>query len=207
MRFTALSVVACLLAPAVSAFQLCQADTGKLDALKTVGANNAVTGYSLVFDAGLKEYNPNVAVNVTVPGGGNFQQILLYAAENRYGNHSGTWVNYDKGAYETLDGKDETSNPAGCAKLGLAATLASKNTDAKTLPATFQWLPPATPTSGSIRFWGIVVKSPELGYTYVYTEGVKAQNPYPQVQANSASAATGCVALLLASVASGLLFL
>ncbi|KAJ3157125.1 hypothetical protein HDU89_002536 [Geranomyces variabilis] len=212
MRFATLPVIASLLASA-AAFQLCESDTTKGDALKTIGLNNAVTGFTIATDAGVKTYNPNVPVNVTIPGSGTFQQILLYAAENRYSaNHTGTWVNLS-GDYTTLDGADPTSNPAGCAKYGAKATLSSKDSSNKKLPVTFQWLAPAEPTKSAIHFYAMVVKNSELGYTALMTDNqLNGEVPYPAVVAPK-NAAVGMAptaplaAGLVAAIASAVFFL
>ncbi|KAI8593393.1 hypothetical protein BDZ88DRAFT_404525 [Geranomyces variabilis] len=213
MRFATLPVIASLLASA-AAFQLCESDTTKGDALKTIGLNNAVTGFTIATDTGVKTYNPNVPVNVTISGTGTFQQILLYAAENRYSaNHTGTWVNLS-GDYTTLDGADPTSNPAGCAKYGAKATLSSKDSSNKKLPVTFQWLAPAEPTKSAIHFYAMVVKNSELGYTALMTDNqLNGEVPYPAVVAPK-NAAVGMMAPpaslaagLVAAIASAVFFL
>ncbi|KAJ3161485.1 hypothetical protein HDU86_007267 [Geranomyces michiganensis] len=212
MRFATLPVVASLLASA-AAFQLCETDTAKGDALKTIGLNNAVTGFSIVTDTGLKTYNGNVPVNVTIPGSGTFQQILLYAAENRYAkNHTGTWVNLS-GDFTTLDGADPTANPAGCASYGKQATLSSKDSSNKKLPVTFQWLGPPVPTKAGVRFYALVVKNQELGYTALMTDNLlNGENPYPAIVAKSGAAAAAAASslaaiMVAASAASAVLFL
>ncbi|KAJ3164586.1 hypothetical protein HDU88_005233 [Geranomyces variabilis] len=215
MRFATLPVIASLLASA-AAFQLCESDTTKGDALKTIGLNNAVTGFTIATDAGVKTYNPNVPVNVTISGSGStFQQILLYAAENRYSaNHTGTWVNLS-GDYTTLDGADPTSNPAGCAKYGAKATLSSKDSSNKKLPVTFQWLAPADPTKSAIHFYAMVVKNSELGYTALMTDNqLNGEVPYPAVVASknaavgmAVPASSSLAAGLVAAIASAVLFL
>ncbi|KAJ3179794.1 hypothetical protein HDU87_002362 [Geranomyces variabilis] len=211
MRFATLPVIASLLASA-AAFQLCESDTTKGDALKTIGLNNAVTGFSIATDTGLKTYNPNVPVNITIPGTGTFQQILLYAATNRYSaNHTGTWINLSSD-YTTLDGTDPTSNPAGCAKYGAKATLSSKDSSDKKLPVTFQWLAPAQPTDSAVVFYAMVVKNSQLGYTALMTDNqLDGEVPYPAVVAKK-NAAVGLApaslaAGLVASIASAVLFL
>ncbi|KAI8995069.1 hypothetical protein BC832DRAFT_569165 [Gaertneriomyces semiglobifer] len=136
-----------LAASAVQAFKTCNVDTTELSAFGEYGVQKATLGFTLAVDSETKTYDPNVPMTVTVSGTGTFTDILLYAAASPFHqNHTGTWVDYDGDVYQTLDGDDESSIPAGCKKYGQAATLASKKSEAKSLPATFKWKPPKTPS-------------------------------------------------------------
>ncbi|KAJ3179459.1 hypothetical protein HDU85_004869 [Gaertneriomyces sp. JEL0708] len=136
-----------LAASAVQAFKTCSVDTTKLSQFGGYGDHKATLGFTVAVDSETKTYDPNVPMTVTVSGTGTFTDILLYAAASPFHqNHTGTWVDYDGKIYQTLDGDDESSVPAGCKKYGQAATLTSKNSEAKSLPATFQWKPPKTPS-------------------------------------------------------------
>ncbi|KAI9095143.1 hypothetical protein DFS34DRAFT_651476 [Phlyctochytrium arcticum] len=202
--FTTLSVlglaVALFQAGPTTAFRTCEARPNKLVELGVYGPHKADLPFSISLPENIATYEPNTPIPVTISGIASYTEITLYAADNQYSpQHVGTWVDLPD-QFSLSNGADPDNEKfAGCAKWGKDATLVSKDAGVKSLPATFMWQPPSEPTSGSVKFYGIVVAGDQQGFKFVTTEkSMLAMNPYPAKQANSASTSKAALFTLTA---------
>ncbi|RKO91872.1 hypothetical protein BDK51DRAFT_25828 [Blyttiomyces helicus] len=168
----------------------CWADTTAIAAASAMGANTPSLGIFASVPTGAM-YTAGTAVPVTITGTGTFEGILLYAiagpatGDSATTSHVGTWIGFNS-TYQTLD-STVTAPVANCTKLGTHATLSHTSPIEKTLPVTFNWLPPPNAV-GNVSVVAVVV----IGQTAAGAHAFQvAQTSFgPSSSPNAVAAAT-----------------